>query len=141
MSQERFAQLHHAPKRMFAYAGGLQNGLVESATDDDRATFRRFEACLGALQRGASWDDAITIALNLEPKAGTASGARPRTRPSTMEPAIPAMDPNDEPAPIVPDPNLYAEISDEVASEGVEVSWDDEPAARKPDAAIAIRRT
>jgi hypothetical protein len=66
MSQSEFDQLHHQKMRIFAYGGSLQT--TTTWTETERATIRRFEACLRALRQGTSWSDAITIALHAEPK-------------------------------------------------------------------------
>jgi hypothetical protein len=82
MDQRRFTSLHHEPGRMFAYLGWLGAGLARNANDEERATFRRFHACLTALQRLASWDDAITVALHAEPKPGTPNSGAATTEPT-----------------------------------------------------------
>src|SRR5262249_20610771 len=121
MTQELFNRLHHQPMRMFGYLGGLRMGRSTEANDHERATFRRFQACLDALQRRASWDDAIIIALHLEPKPEAAVGDGP-----TAEPTKPttAVEPSVHSAAIVPNASVYFELDEPPPSEGVEVSWE-----------------
>jgi hypothetical protein len=100
MTQERFTRLHHRGMRMFGYHACLRTGLASTTDDQERATFRRLHACLTALQRRESWDDAITAALHAEPKPETPA-------PTPAPTAVPAA----------------AEVADDQPSEGVEVSW------------------
>src|SRR5262245_28587145 len=101
MTQDLFTRLHHQPMRMFAYHGWLRAGLASKADDQERATLRRFYACLSALQRRPSWDDAIAVALHLEPKPGTPirgeptreSTTAPTTTPTTARTTTPTTDP------------------------------------------------
>jgi hypothetical protein len=106
MSQSQFEQLHHARMRMFAYDGWLKVGPTATVTDAESKTFRRFEACLRALQRGASWDDAITVALHTEPKDGEPINV-PREAP--REPLDTVLDPEPDPMFQQVDESLYAE--------------------------------
>ena len=63
MSQERFQRLSHEPKlRLMAYRGWLDYHDLDKATDAERGTMMRLQACLSELRAGKSWDDAIAAA-------------------------------------------------------------------------------
>jgi len=84
MSQSEFDRLHHEKTRMAAYQGHLQ--FARTFTDTERATMRRFEACLRALRQKASWSDAIAFALHAEPRPTSATtGERPAPPPPAEE--------------------------------------------------------
>ncbi len=61
-SQARFDQLYHEPYRWIAYSGWVHNWDLSEATEEERASMRRLEACLRALRAGKDWDDAIATA-------------------------------------------------------------------------------
>ncbi|HSK03476.1 MAG TPA: AbrB/MazE/SpoVT family DNA-binding domain-containing protein [Kofleriaceae bacterium] len=73
MSQEQFRSLHHEGIRMGAYHGALLTSRALGTAPAEAATMRRLEECLGCLEAGASWADAIAAALIAVPIAGQPS--------------------------------------------------------------------
>lgn len=72
LEPDQFARLYHGVPRMPRYQAFLHFGLKDPKPEQI-ADMKRMEACLRALEAGASWDAAIEQALRVAPRDQTST--------------------------------------------------------------------